>query len=118
MDYTAFGKVIKQYRKLKHMTQMNLAEKTELSVSHISNMENGKSEASIDSLVRLSNVLDIGADQLLCDSLEHSSEVYRGELGRVFEDCGKEELQMLVELVKTARPWVQKNLEKKPVDGR
>lgn len=27
MDYTAFGKRIKQYRKLKHMTQMNLAEK-------------------------------------------------------------------------------------------
>lgn len=112
MDYIAFGKRIKQYRKLQNMTQVRLAEKTGLSVGHVSNMENGKSEASIDSLVKLSNVLNVAADQLLCDSLDGSVEVYRGELEQVFEECSKEEMYMLVELVKTARPWVRKNVKK------
>lgn len=53
MDLLNFGKRVQQARKSKELTQEVLAEKTGLSVAHISGIENGRSAISLDRLLDL-----------------------------------------------------------------
>lgn len=56
---------IKQYRKINNMTQRQLAEKTGVSHQTVSNWESGRSMPDIDTLIMLSEKLDIEVDFLL-----------------------------------------------------
>ncbi len=59
------GKRIHSRRKELHITQERLAEKMEVSVQMISNLEQGKKAIRPENLVKLCNVLDISADYIL-----------------------------------------------------
>ena len=50
--FCAYGKRIKIIRNARNITQEKLAEMSELTLAHISNIENGHSKMSIDSLIR------------------------------------------------------------------
>ena len=52
------GDSIKYYRKLKNLTQKDLAEKLNLSTSLIQKYENGERKLKIDTLKQISDVLD------------------------------------------------------------
>lgn len=58
------GKNISHYRRLKGITQKELAEKTGLSRSFISQIENGTNTPSGDSLFKISNILGVTVDEL------------------------------------------------------
>ncbi len=70
MDYNALGKRIRQQRKQRKWTQENLAERAGISVSFLGHIERGSRKASVETLVSLSNSLQIGTDYLLSDSLD------------------------------------------------
>ncbi len=53
------GKKIKQFRKLKNLTQEELAEKINIEVPSLSNIETGKFAPSFETLQKLSKVLEI-----------------------------------------------------------
>ena len=55
----ALGKKIKQIRKSKNLTQERLAEIIVLEVPSLSNIETGKFAPSVDTLQKLSDVLDV-----------------------------------------------------------
>ena len=55
----ALGKKIKQIRKSKNLTQERLAELIVLEVPSLSNIETGKFAPSVDTLQKLSDVLDV-----------------------------------------------------------
>lgn len=59
------GKRIKMARKRLHISQMQLAELSDLSNVYISNIENGKKMISLNSLIRIANVLQVSCDELL-----------------------------------------------------
>ena len=69
MDYTALGQRIMKQRQLQRMTQKQLSEKAGISMSFLGNIERGAKKASIDTLVAISNALEISTDLLLQDSL-------------------------------------------------
>ena len=48
-----------------HMTQSDLAEQTNLSLSHIKSIESGHKRCSIDALARLCAALEVSADYIL-----------------------------------------------------
>lgn len=54
------GKKIKQIRKSKNLTQEELAEMIEIEVPSLSNIETGKFAPSVETLQKLSNVLQVG----------------------------------------------------------
>lgn len=58
---------VKQARIKANLTQEALAEKANVSSSFISRLESGKAMPSIERLLHLSEVLDIGLQDLLCD---------------------------------------------------
>lgn len=65
IDYAAVGKRIAAIRKKQHMTQEQLAEKTELSIVYISHIENSHSIPSLETLMKLCEVLNVTPDELL-----------------------------------------------------
>ncbi|MEE1392823.1 MAG: helix-turn-helix transcriptional regulator, partial [Negativibacillus sp.] len=65
IDYAAVGKRIAAIRKKQHMTQERLAEKTELSIVYISHIENSHSIPSLETLMKLCEVLNVTPDELL-----------------------------------------------------
>ena len=62
MNYEALGRKIKEVRRKQNMTQEYLAEKVDLSVSHISNIETAKTKVSFPTLVEISNALGVSVD--------------------------------------------------------
>lgn len=65
--YKQIGLNIAYYRKLSNLSQLDLAEKTNLSRTHISNIEapNMKTSLSLDSLFDIAEVLDVSPECLL-----------------------------------------------------
>ena len=70
MLYEDFGKRVKQQRKLARMTQEQLAEKAGISFAFVGHIERGTRKASLDTVVRLANALQISPNILLQDSLD------------------------------------------------
>ena len=70
MLYEGLGKRIRQQRILAQMTQEKLAEKAGISLSFLGHIERGTRKASLDTLVRLCNALQVSPRVLLQDSLE------------------------------------------------
>lgn len=66
-QHKMIGLNIAYYRKLKGLSQLQLAEKVGLSRTHISNIEapNMSTSISLDTLLDLANVLGIPAQKLL-----------------------------------------------------
>lgn len=65
--YKQLGLNIAYYRKIRNLSQLDLAEKTNLSRTHISNIEapNMITSLSLDSLFDIAAVLEISPDLLL-----------------------------------------------------
>ncbi len=65
IDYKAMGQRIRLRRKELGLTQEQLAEKTEISPSHVGEIERGTSICSLAVLVNIATVLDLNLDTLV-----------------------------------------------------
>lgn len=66
-NYAVLGERIRKARKEKHLTQEQLAEACDLSTAHIGHIERGTRALSIESLITISEVLNVSTDYLLLD---------------------------------------------------
>lgn len=64
-DSASFGKAVRKRRKELHYTQMYISDVTGLSISFLSNLENGKPTCELEKALYLVNVL--GLDILLSE---------------------------------------------------
>lgn len=69
MDYEALGRRVRQQRKLLKMTQEELAAAADVSTSYIGHIERGLKRCSLETLIGISNALNVTPDILLQDSL-------------------------------------------------
>lgn len=113
IDYSGLGKRIKTFRTKKNLTQEYIAKKCEVGETHISNIETANAKVSLQTLVCIANVLEVGMDDLLCDSIEHSNIAYQNNLQELFKDCSVKEYKFLVDLIETAKNSYRKNLNSK-----
>ena len=65
MDYHAMGGRIRQLRKQYRMTQAELAEKVGISTSFMGHIERGTRIASLETLVSLSETLEVSLDEIV-----------------------------------------------------
>ena len=56
-DYRLIGRQIAKYRHRVGLTQEQLAEGCDLSVSHLNRIENGRKKASLDVLITIADIL-------------------------------------------------------------
>ena len=109
IDYKAIGLRIKKIRKRVNMSQEQLANKADLSVHFISNIENGLRKMSLETLTGIANALSVTPDDLLCDNLVYAFHVYNKEAQELFADCSCEESRFLVEGLAGLKRGMRKN---------
>ena len=65
MTNIEFGKRLRKHRKDRKLTLDQMAELVELSPNYLGDIERGKKFPGTETLIRIVNVLDISADELL-----------------------------------------------------
>lgn len=75
MDLKAIGTRIKKARESNHLTQEQLAEKVNLSSTHISVVERGIKAPKLETFVDIANALGVTSDYLLMDVLNDSQQI-------------------------------------------
>ena len=73
MNYELLGKQIRKQRKLKQYTLEQLAEKLDVSTTFIGQIERAKGIPSLETLVKIANVLEVSTDSLLFGDLNEKS---------------------------------------------
>ncbi|MPM06693.1 hypothetical protein SDC9_52996 [bioreactor metagenome] len=108
IDYSDIGRRIRYFRTSKQISQEELAETAELSVTHISHIETGNTKLSLPTIIKIANSLSVSVDELLCDSIEKSKEIYDNEVSAQMEDCSVKETRIISEIVKTTKEALRK----------
>lgn len=92
------GLRIAAHRKKMGMTQETLAEKMDVSVQMISNLENGKKGIRPENIIKLCNVLSVSADHILRGKAS-SEEV--SHLAKAISTLPPEKRKLIEDLVKS-----------------
>ena len=109
IDHKQIGNRIKEVREQNDYSQAKLAEETDLSVSYISHIENAKRKASLESIVRIVNVLGITVDELLAGVQLHNPTDYQTYIDLLMAECSPDEKRFIFELVKTSIDIMRRN---------
>ncbi len=73
MDYAALGKRVRTRRKMMGLTQEALAEKLGISCSFVGHIERGSRKMSMETLIKISDIMGVSCDYLLQDSLHNAT---------------------------------------------
>lgn len=109
INHKQIGNRIKEVREQNDYSQAKLAEETDLSVSYISHIENAKRKASLESIVRIVNVLGITVDELLAGVQLHNPTDYQTDIDLLMAECSPDEKRFIFELVKTSIDIMRRN---------
>lgn len=107
LDFKAIGQRIKIARIRKKLTQDTVSELINITPSHMSNIETGKSTVSLQTLIAIANVLGVSIDELLCDVVLDSKVIFEKELSEVLKDCSEYEIRVLVDIVKASKESIR-----------
>nr|DAK77589.1 MAG TPA: helix-turn-helix domain protein [Caudoviricetes sp.] len=109
VNFKLIGKRIQEVRKQQAMTQAELAALTDISDSYISCIETAKKQASLESLIRISNALGITVDELLSGNQIHNPTDYQTDIDLLMEDCSLLERRFIYELISVAKYIIRNN---------
>lgn len=102
MNYELLGKHIRERRKEKKYTLEQLAEKLDVSTTFIGQIERAKGIPSLETLVKLANVLETSIDGLLFGDLNSKSgnNHFVKEIAELTENFSSEERELLIANIK------------------
>lgn len=100
MDMKAIGRRIKAARDAKGLTQEALAELVDVTPMHISVIERGFKPTRMDTFCNIANALDVSADTLLQDVIDHSADSTPAELNDLLNDLPAKERRKIYHCVK------------------
>lgn len=109
VNFKLIGKRIQEVRKQQAKTQAELAALTDMSDSYISCIETAKKQASLESLIRISNALGITVDELLSGNQLHNPTDYQTDIDLLMEDCSLLERRFIYELISVAKYIIRNN---------
>lgn len=105
MNYEEIGKRIRKYRKLKNLSQEELAEKIDISTTHMSHIETGSTKLSLQVLVDLATVLEVNTDDLI---FEKKPQFMIDKLNNMLSDCNENQIAFISDIVKTTKDALDK----------
>ena len=95
-----FGVRVRQARKARQLSQAQLSETIQISMSHMSDIENGKTNINLDIFFRLTQALEVSADWLLQTNNPGTSEVLDKEFSDLLFDCTTREKSLLLKMAR------------------
>jgi len=109
LDNKLIGKRIKELRCLNYISQMELAEKSDISDTYLSLIESGKKRVSLETLIKVANALDTSADTLLTGNLKIDRGNYESELSDIMKDCSHYEKRVIYEVIRSLKDILRQN---------
>lgn len=103
MKNNTIGKRIAEARINRNITQEHLEELSGLSVSTISRIETGKYMPTIENLLKLSEILDVGLDYFLYDLLPHNKDIQSQTIQdaiSIMNQMGERQTEYIVKILK------------------
>ena len=101
MNKLTMGDRIREVRKRKDLTQEQLAEKLDVSVEFVGQIERGQKLPSMQVFIKLIDVLNVSADYLLRDSISTGQLFGDNALGSKIEQLSRKERIALEALIDT-----------------
>ena len=102
-EFKEIGARVKKARKARQMSQAELAEKLNISLSHMSDIETGKSNFGVDILKRITEVLQVSSDELLRPDVPAVNAIYATELLDLVDGCTPAEKEAMLNTLKSMK---------------
>ncbi len=100
IDYAVLGLNIKTKRRSNKLTQEELAEMVGCNPSHISNIENNYTKASLNTLLAIANSLNTSIDSLLLDQYNNQSLALDNEISNAIAGFDIEMKERVLRIIK------------------
>ena len=110
MDYYAIGQRIRKYRKAQGLSQETLAERVNISTTHMSHIETGNTKLSLQVFADLVDALNVSADSLLYDASDFSKQTAYQEITDILDQCTPAQAQALKEIISSTWSAINKYL--------
>lgn len=104
--FSEIGLRIQKLRKSKNYSQIEFAELIDISPSHLSSIELGKTKFGIDILMRIVNVLRVPADVILQTGLPEQNPltaVYLEEISKELASCTESDALRLLSIIREVK---------------
>ena len=98
LDYIAIGDRIRKYRQLSRMTQEQLSESCSLSTGYIGHLERGTRSPSLETLVKISQILRVSLDDLVFGKTEINNNMIK-ILALTLEEKDPEKVKVFLKTV-------------------
>ena len=103
MDYYKIGQRIRKFRKACGLSQEQLAEKANISVTHMSHIETGNTKLSLPVLVDIANTLQVTTDELLYEKPLSEKINIKQEISDIIDSCSEQNAKILIETLKSLK---------------
>ena len=109
MDYYKIGQKIRKMRKAHGLSQEELAERVNISTTHMSHIETGNTKLSLPVLVDIAATLEVRTDDLLHEDSFITTSTAMDEIASVLERCTSSEAKVITDIVKAAKLSMDKH---------
>ena len=109
LNYVEIGSKIRAYRKIKNLSQEQLAEKVWISTTHMSHIETGTTKLSLPVLVDISNALGVGIDDLLDTEANAQKRNTTNNINEVLSSCTSQQIRIIEQIVTAAKKALDEN---------
>lgn len=106
---SAIGRRVADLRREIGLTQGELAEKSDISVVHLSNIELGKKTPGLSTLIRIAEALDVATDWILRANTPGTYAVANEKIGELLDDCTNDEMLSLLRILEEVKNAMRHN---------
>ena len=109
MDYYMIGHKIRKICKAHGLSQEELAEKVNISTTHMSHIKTGNTKLSLPVFVDIAAALEVRTDDLLDTAATATTSTSLDEIAAVLERCTAQEAKVIADVVKAAKLSMDKH---------
>ena len=100
IDYKLIGERIKMARKSRGMTQESLAERLNVSIGYVSQVERGITKISLDLLGAISSILDYDIAYFVSESAVNRNEYMESEISNELKKLDNKKKKYILQMIK------------------
>ena len=106
LDVMKIGERLRKCREAKHLTHEQLAELTDLSISHISAIENASTGVKLQTFINIVTTLDLPVEWVLYGDYKNRDFV-ESQIRQLFAGCTDEEVQLYLSILKNSKDLIK-----------
>lgn len=103
------GERLKAARLQRKMSQADLAAQAGLDLSHISDIERGRTAMRLPTFIKIIETLGVSADTVLRPDIPEVYTLYQGEFADALKGCTPSEIDSILKIVKELKTTMHQN---------